>query len=179
MLKYFELAIFKKYAVSIGVNLDHKVILDAGCGSGYGLTQIHKSFHPTDLYGIDNLPREVQIARHQGIPAKIFLRDLVDTKFPSEKFDAIFIFTVLHHIPKWREGLKEMNRILKPNGILFVDELNRKLVEFFRITTGVTHPPSAQFEWVEFIKGLRDANFLIARKRILFDGFGLFCCVKK
>jgi 2-polyprenyl-3-methyl-5-hydroxy-6-metoxy-1,4-benzoquinol methylase len=178
MLRYFELPIFKKYAKSIGVNLNKMVILDGGCGSGYGLKRIYKSFRPKALYGIDILPREVQLAQHQKIPAKVFTRNLVDTKFPSKKFDAVFIFTVLHHIPEWRQALKEISRILKPNGILFVDELNRKLVEFFRITTGVQHPPEAQFEWSEFIEGLKEANFIIARKRIIVDGFGLFCCVK-
>lgn len=37
----------------------------------------------------------------------------MDIRLPSEKFDAVFIFDVLHHVPEWRSALKEINRVLK------------------------------------------------------------------
>jgi len=178
MQKHFELAVFKKFLRSNGRVLARKTLLDAGCGSGYGLKLLREAFHPRELFGLDILPREVQLARLQDTQATVLLRDVVHTSLPPATFDAVFIFTMLHHVPQWREGLQEMSRILKPHGLLLVDELNKELVLFFQQTMGIKHPKEAQFEWPEFVQGLNAAGFKIIDKLVLFNRFGLFLCEK-
>ncbi len=107
MLKYFELNTFSHFLIKHNISLRNKIILDAGCGAGNGLVNLSKTFSPRKLYGIDISPREVQISRKRDVNAIVLLRDLVHTQFPSETFDAVFVFTVLHHIIQWRDALKK------------------------------------------------------------------------
>jgi SAM-dependent methyltransferase len=180
MQKHFELAIFKGFLG--GRTLDHMVLLDAGCGSGYGVKLLHDAFKPAKLVGFDILPDEVSLARQlvqsHNIPATILQRDVVETGLPSDTFDAAFIFTMLHHVPGWRDAMREMHRILVPGGLFFVDELNRGLVHLFARTTGVKHPEEAQFDWPEFRAGLTSAGFKIVGQTIFLRGFGMFMCEK-
>jgi ubiquinone/menaquinone biosynthesis C-methylase UbiE len=178
MLKYFEMIIFNKFLKSHKICLTNKTILDAGCGSGFGLQLIQENFHPSQLYGFDILPEQVLRAQKRKLKAKISIGDITNIKFPSEMFDAVFIFTVLHHIPEYPLALKEISRILKPGGVLLIDELNKRLLNFFDKFLGVKHPEESRFEWPELLKAMDDADLITLSKKTLFLGFGLFLCQK-
>ena len=179
MQKYLEFDAFQRFLEKNNINLSAKTILDAGCGSGYGLVLLHQAFKPRELYGFDILPDEVKLARQRKIPAIINVDSIVHTKFPSGKFDAIFEFTVLHHVPEWRQAMVEIQRILQPNGVFLASDLNKQLTDFFEKTTGIRHPKEAQFQWPEFIQGLQNARFDILEKKLILGKFGLFLCQKK
>jgi ubiquinone/menaquinone biosynthesis C-methylase UbiE len=49
-----------------------------------------------------------------------------DIELPSQKFDGVFVCFVLRHVLEWRKALKEINRVLKPGGILLVEEASKK-----------------------------------------------------
>jgi ubiquinone/menaquinone biosynthesis C-methylase UbiE len=178
MLKYFEMITFKKFLKSHEIRLANKTILDAGCGSGYGLQLIEENFHPSNLYGFDILPEQVLRAQERKLEAKISTGNITNIKFPSEMFDAVFVFTVLHHIPDYPLALKEISRILKPGGVLLIDELNKRLIDFFDKFLGVKHPEKSRFEWSELLRAMDDADLIILSKKTLFIGFGLFLCQK-
>ena len=178
MEKYFEMITFKKFLKSHKIRLTNKTILDAGCGSGFGLKLIEESFHPSNLYGFDILPEQVLRAQKRKLKAKISVGDITNIKFPSEMFDAVFVFTVLHHIPDYPVALKEISRILKPGGVLLIDELNKRLIDFFDKFLGVKHPEESRFGWSELLRAIDDANLITLSKKTLFLGFGLFLCQK-
>ncbi|MFX1339747.1 MAG: class I SAM-dependent methyltransferase [Promethearchaeota archaeon] len=178
MLKYFEFLIFKKFLHSQKIILKNKTILEAGCGAGYGLKLIFQTFNPKYLYGFDILPEEVLLAKKKNIPAKIFVGDITNIKLPTNSFDAVFAITVLHHVPKYSEALKELNRVLKPGGVLLIDDLNKRAVDIFKIFFGVKHPKKARFEWFEFFNSISSAGFKILKKKLFPIGFGLFLCIK-
>jgi ubiquinone/menaquinone biosynthesis C-methylase UbiE len=51
-----------------------------------------------------------------------FMKNYILTDFPDNKFDIITTFFVLHHIDTLDNTMKELKRVLKPNGILlFLD----------------------------------------------------------
>ena len=179
MLKYFEMITFKKFLKSHKIRLTNKTILDAGCGSGFGLKLIEESFHPSNLFGFDILPEQVLRAQKRNSKARISIGDITNIKFPSEMFDAVFVFTVLHHIPDYPVALKEISRILKPGGVLLIDELNKRLINFFDKFLGVKHPEKSRFEWSELLRTIDDADFKTLSKKTLFIGFGLFLCQKE
>jgi ubiquinone/menaquinone biosynthesis C-methylase UbiE len=45
--------------------------------------------------------------------------------YPDKFFDAIIATDTLHHAPKWKVFIKEINRVLKTNGYLFISEERR------------------------------------------------------
>ena len=178
MMKYFEMITFKKFLKSHKIRLTNKTILDAGCGSGYGLQLIEESFRPSNLYGFDILPEQVLRAQKRNLNAKISTGDITNIKYPSDMFDAIFVFTVLHHIPDYPVALKEISRILKPGGVLLIDELNKRSINFFDEFLGVKHPKKSRFEWSELLRAIDDADLQTLSKKTFFFGFGLFLCQK-
>ena len=179
MQKYFEIIIFNKFLKSKKIQLIKKTILEAGCGSGYGLQLIQEYYHPVELYGFDILPEQVLRAKKRNLRAKVFMGNITNINLPSKKFDVVFVFTVLHHIPNYPKALKEISRILKPGGFLLIDELNKRLIDFFDIFMGVKHPKKSRFVWSELIRAIEDAKMRIITKKTFIVGFGLFLCQKR
>jgi SAM-dependent methyltransferase len=165
--KYYIFRIHKKLIKKSGLDLDGKAILDAGCGSGYNLELISREWHPKEVCAFDFMPEQVELARQRGLPANIFVGDITDIDLPSERFDIIFINGVLHHVPRWRVGLREINRVLKPGGLLLIREPNKKFLDLVERFFGFSHPEDSRFDWPELIDGLNDAGFAVIEEKKL------------
>ena len=174
-----EFRTFKVHLKKNHIDLTNKVILDAGCGAGYSSQLIIKEFQPKELFAFDILPEEVELAKRRGLSANLFVGDVTDIKLPSEKFDAVFIFDVLHHVPEWRNALKEINRVLKSGGVLLVQEPHKKALDEIERYFKVYHPKESRFEWPEFVEGLEESGFRVVESRKLYIGhFQSFLCEK-
>jgi SAM-dependent methyltransferase len=95
-------------------------ILDAGCGTGFNLGY-YASAGGHDVYGLDVTMDALEWVHTRGFQ-KIAQASVVDIPFRPETFDLIFSFDVLQQIPvKMNErAIREMYRVLKPDGHLFV-----------------------------------------------------------
>ncbi|QIG47177.1 methyltransferase domain-containing protein [Nordella sp. HKS 07] len=109
---------------------DH--VLDAGCGNGVLTRRIAAIVGPAgEAWGIDPAPDMIrtamQDADRQGSAARFKLAAMEALPFADASFDAAIISLVLHHLPPnlKASGLKEINRVLKPNGRLLVVEPDR------------------------------------------------------
>ncbi len=98
--------------------------LDIGCFDGMKTVAIGKilGLNNNNIYGID-------VDNYAGnkinpINGFIFNRYKQNNLLPyeSERFDFITILQVLHHVKKPVKMLKEIKRVLKPNGLLFIRE---------------------------------------------------------
>ncbi|MHA2271835.1 MAG: class I SAM-dependent methyltransferase [Candidatus Hodarchaeales archaeon] len=178
MQRYFEFVIFKRFLKFNNLDLSGKAILEAGCGSGYGLELISKQFHPSDLVGFDILADQVDIARKRNTLANLFVGDVRNINLQSESFDVVFAFTVFHHVEGWRKALGEVNRVLKVNGLLLVNELNKRFLDRIERYLKVDHPERSRFDWIEFRQGLVSAGFRILKETLILMDFGFFMCQK-
>jgi 2-polyprenyl-3-methyl-5-hydroxy-6-metoxy-1,4-benzoquinol methylase len=105
-------------------NQDH--ILDLGCGNGELARELTSRKHQGEYLGVDSNPGFIELARDQlpSSSAITFLeRDLTnpdwDHNLPIERFDLVFAFAVLHHIPgtALREQiLTKVWGLIVPNG---------------------------------------------------------------
>ena len=183
MLKYFELPIFNYLLRPLNADLMEKRILEAGCGAGYGIEAINNLFQPKEYYAFDISKRMVQRslskAKNHKNNVKVFQGDITAIPLPSLKFDAVFIFTVLHHEVRWREALKEVYRVLKPNGLLFVNEINNRSLNWFERYAKVYHPKAARFTWKIFREELQKTGFSIRNEFLFLTDFGFFICKKE
>jgi 2-polyprenyl-3-methyl-5-hydroxy-6-metoxy-1,4-benzoquinol methylase len=105
----------------------HSLVLDAGCGSGRHLRALAKLPDLT-IVGIDrnNADLNDALTSLQNMPDALsdnYLVSRADIKnlpFVSASFDCVICSEVLEHIPEHENALKELVRILKPQGDLVV-----------------------------------------------------------
>lgn len=100
-------------------------LLDMGCGRGDFL-RIAKDYG-FDVYGSD---LSTAPSPHTDIP--IFQGFLKDANLPSHSFDVIVTRNTLEHIFNPNEDLQELNRLLKPGGLLYVKVPHVKYEEGWR-----------------------------------------------
>ena len=95
-------------------------ILDAGCGTGYNLGHYQSRWNH-DVYGLDVTSAALQGVRKRGFQ-KIIQASVTDIPFHTESFDLVFSFDVLQQLTRdgADAGIREMHRVLKPGGFLFV-----------------------------------------------------------
>jgi 2-polyprenyl-3-methyl-5-hydroxy-6-metoxy-1,4-benzoquinol methylase len=91
-------------------------ILDIGAGSGSFLASMKAL--GWDSYGVDISPKAVERARALGV--KMFQGEVSDASFPNRFFDVITLRAVLEHVHHPVETLREVYRILKDQGIVYV-----------------------------------------------------------
>jgi ubiquinone/menaquinone biosynthesis C-methylase UbiE len=178
--KHYEFKIFKTFLTTNNIDLHNAVMVDAGCGSGYSTELLMKEFHPCELFAFDIMPEQVERARKRGLPATFFVGDVTAIDLPSEKCDAAFVFAFLHHVPQWKKALQELGRILKPGGVLLIEELDKKTIDDAERYLRVYHSKESRFGWPEFITSLEEAGFSIIEDRMIYVGHGRsFMCVKE
>jgi 2-polyprenyl-3-methyl-5-hydroxy-6-metoxy-1,4-benzoquinol methylase len=97
-------------------SLGCKRLLDYGCGPG-DVLQICQVIGLPAL-GIDNSSRSVALARNRGF--NVLLGDTTNTELANEEFDAIFMQSVIEHIPNATDELAKLVAMLPPGGILFI-----------------------------------------------------------
>ena len=180
--RYYKFKGFEKLLQRNDVDLVGKVILDAGCGSGHTLQLIAGRYEPGELHGFDFMPEQIELAKQRGLAAEIFVGDITDIALPDGKFDAVFIQGVLHHVPEWRKALEEINRVIKPGGVLLLEEPNKRFLDFVERFFGMDHPEESRFEWPELISALDEAGFIVCdirKQRMTAGNWRNFLCIKR
>jgi cyclopropane fatty-acyl-phospholipid synthase-like methyltransferase len=102
-----------------------KRVLDLGCGSGRHL--IYLSKNDFDIYGIDIAKHGIEISKkwlkEESLKANLKISNIYKKlPYKDKFFDAIISIRVINHgtIQKIRKLIKEVERILKPKGLIFI-----------------------------------------------------------
>ncbi len=94
-----------------------KRLLDIGCGYGFFLSEMKA--RGWDVEGIEISPPGRAFARDRlGLP--VHSTPLEDLRFPEGSFDVITLFYVIEHLLNPKDILKEVRRILRPDGLLLL-----------------------------------------------------------
>lgn len=94
-------------------------ILDLGCGYGRFIKRIKDI---GSVFGIDTSRKALKFTKKLGVP--ILVGDGEKIPIKSRKLDAVLCIEVLSHTDKPQNMLKEIKRILKKSGILFLSVEN-------------------------------------------------------
>ena len=117
--------------ISDKLKLKGSKILDLGCGGGLLCEAMTKS--GADVIGIDASLKTIEIAKQHAREQNLNI-EYINTDIESfdnkEKFDAIVCFELIEHVPDPNELIKEIRRLIKPNGKLFLSTINRNLFSF-------------------------------------------------
>jgi len=101
-------------------------VLEVGCGPGYFTIPAAEIVGPEGhVDALDINPAAVEHVRRkaQRLGAKnvdVMLADAGATSLPGSSVDVAFLFGVIHAFPNLNVVLKEMYRVLKPNGKLSI-----------------------------------------------------------
>jgi len=99
-------------------------ILDVGCGSGWFLkVSIENGY---EAFGTEVSKRLCDYVKTQGI--NIFHGFLEEARFDAKLFDFIHLRHVIEHLPNPDAVFKEAKRILKDDGLVFVQSPNTEIL---------------------------------------------------
>ncbi|HEY2380774.1 MAG TPA: class I SAM-dependent methyltransferase [Terriglobia bacterium] len=95
-------------------------ILDAGCGTGFNLGY-YAAEGEREVYGLDLADDALRHVRQRGF-RRIAQASITEIPFASGTFDLVFSFEVVTQTPVTMHDaeLREMHRVLKPGGHLFI-----------------------------------------------------------
>lgn len=131
----------KKFRNKLIKNLDPKKdeqILEFGFGTGQNLILAKQWSPDTQFTGLDIDPKVKKITEQKLLRNKIdislFLYDGGKFPFDNDKFDKVFSSLVFHQLDTntKKHCLKEINRILKPNGKLVIGDWGKPKSKFMR-----------------------------------------------
>lgn len=106
------------------VNISNKDIIEIGCGRGGGLEYIIRCFSPASARGIDLDKWAIAFCnRHYVVKELSFLQgDAQDLPLDNDSCDIVINVESSHRYPDMNLFLKEVHRILRPEGyLLFAD----------------------------------------------------------
>jgi ubiquinone/menaquinone biosynthesis C-methylase UbiE len=96
-------------------------VLDIGCGYGFFLWGLDHFGYAT--YGIDSSKVALRVARVRT-KAHIALSNSETLPFHDDSFDAVTTFDVIEHIENYKGALREVHRVLRPGGTVYIITLN-------------------------------------------------------
>jgi 2-polyprenyl-6-hydroxyphenyl methylase / 3-demethylubiquinone-9 3-methyltransferase len=132
--------------------------LDVGCGGGFSCEFMAK--RGVVVSGIDQSVKCIKAAQAHAAMSKLKIdyRYGFAEKLPYEDntFDIVICVDVLEHVADIQKTLLEINRVLKPEGILFFDTINRnfqsKVVMIWLMENILREIQRGIHDWKKFIK---------------------------
>ncbi len=162
-----------------------KIVLEIGCGNGTGAKLIKKYFHPKSITAIDLDERMIRIAKRKNSdPSVLFeVADAASLPYKNNIFDAVFDFGIIHHIPNWRDCIKELHRVMKSKGELLIEDLS---IETFTSGVGkplrriLAHPYKTMYTRKDFFRYLQEVGFTMQTKKLYAPlGFQYFIVIAR
>ena len=161
----------------LGGPLAGGVALEVGCGRGVGIELILERFGAERVEAFDLDPQMVALARRRhasrGDAVRVSEGDASAIEAEDARYDAVFDFGILHHVPRWRDAIGEIHRVLKPGGRFFAEEVSERALENPVIRRLLDHPREDRFDFDEFCGELtaRDFSLCGAREVLGLGGF--------
>lgn len=158
--------------------------LEIGCGLGRGARLI------VDKMGFKNVVAfdlEEILVRHARFltPKRLnneidfYVGDAQDIPFPDGSFDAVINFGIIHHVLDWRKCVREISRMLRPDGFFYFEEIYPPLYANFLLKALLRHPRHDRFEEEEFISELAQNSLQLVSGFKTGSKFGIVAAARK
>lgn len=155
------------------------IVLDAGCGSGQHSIQIAK--YVKKVIGLDYDQRNLEIAKkaaaYKNLQNIEFKACNLEKKLPlnSSSVDLVILFDILEHLNHRQNFLREIKRVVKPNGFIIVAVPNletswKKIQRKYGINSYSDPDHKIEYTKETITKELTEAGFkLVEIKPISYD----------
>ena len=104
-------------------------LLDCGCATGSITVGLAKTVALGQVTGVDISEVEIERARERAAEAELSnvrfeVGNIYQLDFPDNSFDALFSHNVLEHMAEPSRALQEMQRVLKPGGVIGIRDVD-------------------------------------------------------
>jgi SAM-dependent methyltransferase len=165
---------------------DRGPVLEVGVGTGQLALPLHDAGIP--LMGLDLArPMMDKLVEKAGgrLPLPLIQADATRMPIRDQAFGGAYLRWVLHLIPAWREALAEMERVLRPGGVLLTSiggygGPRSEIQERFAELTGISiDPPGLTWDGYDQLDDAANALGLVRRElppinEVLRDGLDVF-----
>lgn len=133
---------------------ENKKLLDIGCADGEFLSYAKKS--GWQVCGVEISKEGYEKCREKCI--EVYNKELRNIGFKDNSFDVVTLWDVIEHYIYPKDELKEIYRILKPGGVLFISTPNHKKG---RLIGANWFGYNASYEHLSYFEGTTLAKMLI------------------
>jgi ubiquinone/menaquinone biosynthesis C-methylase UbiE len=158
--RFSRLAYSEMYRLISGALTKEMKVLEIATGTG--LIAVNIADFVQSIEATDFSPKMIETAMKKRAPANVHfsVEDAAALSFPDQTFDAVIISNALHIMPNPGAVLKNIRRVLKPNGLLIAPTFSHghlrdstwKLNAFLRKMIGFeTYSKWKPEEYVDFI----------------------------
>ncbi len=108
-------------------------ILDIGSGPGLLVKMLAEKSNKFEMVGLDISEEALSLARKNttGLENVTFRQGRASNlPFPDKTFDIVISKDSLHHFENAKKAIKEMARVAKPGGLLYIQDLRRNLPKY-------------------------------------------------
>ena len=154
-------------------------ILDVGTGTGILIPFLHNAVgYGGCIIGIDYADKMIKVCRTKYghiINVKFDVQNIEQIDYPSESFNAVTCFGLFPHLENRAEALRQMYRVLKPEGKLIIAHAlsSQEIKDHHRSSSSVvahdTLPESSEMRHI-----LKQSGFFRIK---IMDKLGCYLCV--
>jgi ubiquinone/menaquinone biosynthesis C-methylase UbiE len=156
--------------------------LEIGCGRGVGVEILLDVFGAGSVDAFDLDPDMVARARarhaKRGGQVRFWVGDAERIQADDGTYDAVFDFAIIHHVPAWRNALREVARVLKPGGRFYAEEVLGRFIHLPVWRTVLDHPMEDRFDRRAFDDALAAEGLRVLGSNELFGSFAWFVAEK-
>lgn len=69
--------------------------------------------------------RAVELGREHGLDLNVQLANIEEADLGENVYDVVMASSVFEHVERWRTGLRNVYRILKPGGVMYFESTNK------------------------------------------------------
>jgi SAM-dependent methyltransferase len=163
-----------------------KSVLDLGCGEGYGVDLLATC--AAEAVGVDLAPEALYHARRTYLRANLrFLyMDINELELEDDSYDVVCSLQVIEHLHDTRRFMREILRVLKPDGICVLSTPNKSIISPGR-ETPINPFHIREYDYPQFVSFMREyfldvdmvgvfhAGRLRLHDRITARNFSQFC----
>ncbi len=130
---------WRKKTINELINIKPTMLLDVATGTADVAILANEILHPNKIIGIDisegmlNLGKEKVAKLNLNNKIDLQIGDSENLNFPDNYFDAVTVAYGVRNFENLEKGLKEILRVLKPNGKLAILEATKPQNKFFRM----------------------------------------------
>lgn len=163
-------------------NTAHHVVCDFGGGGGVFLLTLSQYFQKVVLMDFEVSEAKQIVGRYGLQNVEIVEGDVLSNSLPPNSFDVLIAADVLEHFVSLADPLREISRLLRPGGLLFVsaptETMFYRLGRFF---AGYEKPKDHYHTAREIKEAIEKSSFRIIKERSLpcsIPFFRLFLILK-